>query len=41
MHRMLARHLPLYLQFQHDEADFLLEYWSSQPSVVDLDETCP
>jgi hypothetical protein len=27
-------------QFQH-EADFVLEYWSCQPSVVDLDETCP
>ncbi|MEN5034536.1 class I SAM-dependent methyltransferase [Pseudomonas sp. TWI929] len=41
VHRMLARHLPLYQQFQHEEADFVLEYWSCQPSVVDLDETCP
>jgi len=41
VHRMLARHLPLYKLFQHDEADFVLEYWSAQPSVVDLDETCP
>lgn len=41
VHRMLARHLPLYLQLQHDEADFVLEYWSTQPNVVDLDETCP
>ncbi|MNH15300.1 hypothetical protein D3C79_749110 [compost metagenome] len=41
VHRMLARHLPLHLQLQHDEADFVLEYWSTQPSVVDLDETCP
>jgi hypothetical protein len=38
---MLARHLPLHQQFRHEEADFVLEYWSCQPSVVDLDETCP
>ncbi|WP_336332654.1 class I SAM-dependent methyltransferase [Pseudomonas putida] len=40
VHRMLARHLPLYPQFQHEEADFALAYWSCQPCVVDLDETC-
>lgn len=41
VHRLLTRHLPLHQQFRHEEADFLLEYWSCQPSVVDLDETCP
>lgn len=41
VHRMLAQHLPLHHQFRHEEADFVLEYWSCQPSVVDLDETCP
>ncbi|MFJ4347700.1 class I SAM-dependent methyltransferase [Pseudomonas sp. NPDC089401] len=41
VHQLLARHLPLYPVFRHDEADFVLECWSCQPSVVDLDETCP
>lgn len=41
VHALLARHLPLYPLLRHEEADFLLEYWSCQPSVVDLDETCP
>lgn len=41
VHRMLGKHLPLYPVYRHEEADFLLEYWSYQPSVVDLDETCP
>jgi Methyltransferase domain len=41
VHALLARHLPLYPQLRHEEADFLLEYWSCQPRVVDLDETCP
>lgn len=40
VHAMLARHLPLYAQFRHEEADFLLEYWSCQPRVVDVDERC-
>ncbi|MBA1188095.1 class I SAM-dependent methyltransferase [Pseudomonas entomophila] len=40
VHDLLAKHLPLYSVFRHEEADFLLEYWSCQPSVVDLDETC-
>ena len=40
VHQMLARHLPLYPVVRHEEADFLLEYWSCQPSVVDLNETC-
>ncbi|MDR6711537.1 hypothetical protein J2W83_001131 [Pseudomonas hunanensis] len=40
VHDLLARHLPLYRVFRHEEADFLLEYWSCQPSVVDLDERC-
>ncbi|QCI12508.1 class I SAM-dependent methyltransferase [Pseudomonas putida] len=41
VHEMLARHLPLYRVFRHEEGDFLLEYWACQPSVIDLDETCP
>ncbi|BBH46142.1 class I SAM-dependent methyltransferase [Pseudomonas sp. KU43P] len=41
VHRLLARHLPLYPVVCHEEADFLLEYWACQPSVVDLEETCP
>ncbi|PYC13866.1 class I SAM-dependent methyltransferase [Pseudomonas mosselii] len=41
VHDRLSRHLPLYPLSRHEEADFLLEYWSCQPGVVDLDETCP
>lgn len=41
VHAMLDRHLPLYRVFRHEEGDFLLEYWACQPSVIDLDETCP
>ncbi|HYQ55006.1 MAG TPA: class I SAM-dependent methyltransferase [Pseudomonas sp.] len=41
VHHLLARHLPLYPVCRHEEADFVLEYWSCQPSVVDLQETCP
>ncbi|MFK0310361.1 class I SAM-dependent methyltransferase [Pseudomonas sp. NPDC090233] len=40
VHHLLARHLPLYPVVRHEEADFLLEYWSCQPRVVDLSETC-
>lgn len=40
VHRMLAKHLSLFPVFHHEEADFVMEYWSCQPSVVDLDETC-
>jgi len=40
VHELLARNLPLYPLLRHEEADFLLEYWSCQPSVVDLDERC-
>lgn len=40
VHRMLEKHLPLYPLFCHEEADFIMAYWSAQPSVVDLDETC-
>lgn len=40
VHDLLAKHLPLYPVLRHEEADFLLEYWSCQPSVVDLDERC-
>ncbi|MEJ5862955.1 class I SAM-dependent methyltransferase [Pseudomonas farsensis] len=41
VHALLAERLPLYRQLRHEEADFVLEYWACQPSVVDLDETCP
>ena len=41
VHALLARHLPLYPLLRHEEADFLLEYWTCQPSVVDLNEPCP
>lgn len=41
VHQLLAKHVPLYPVFRHEEADFLLEYWSAEPSVVDLDEICP
>ncbi|MEE1920691.1 class I SAM-dependent methyltransferase [Pseudomonas sp. 148P] len=41
VHALLQQHLPLYRMLRHEEADFLLEYWSCQPSVIDLDETCP
>ncbi|MNJ32528.1 Nodulation protein S (NodS) [compost metagenome] len=40
VHTLLARHLPLYPVFRHEEADFLLEYWACRPRVVDLEETC-
>lgn len=40
VHDLLARHVGLYPLLRHEEADFLLEYWSREPSVVDLDETC-
>ncbi|KJK07339.1 Nodulation protein S (NodS) [compost metagenome] len=40
VHTLLARHLPLYPVFRHEEADFLLEYWTCQPNVIDLSETC-
>lgn len=41
VHALLAQRLPLYRLLRHEEADFLLEYWSCQPSAIDLDETCP
>lgn len=41
VHALLARHLPLYPTVRHEESDFLLEYWTCQPSVVDLNEPCP
>jgi len=41
VHALLEQRLPLYRVLRHEEADFLLEYWSCQPSVIDLDETCP
>jgi len=40
VHQLLAKYLPLYPVLRHEEADFLLEYWSCHPSVVDLGETC-
>lgn len=41
VHALLEQRLPLYRVLRHEEPDFLLEYWSCQPSVIDLDETCP
>ncbi|WEK28915.1 MAG: SAM-dependent methyltransferase [Candidatus Pseudomonas phytovorans] len=41
VHALLAKHLPLYSLLRHEEADFILEYWTCQPSVVDLNERCP
>ena len=41
VHALLEQRLPLYRVLRHEEADFLLEYWSCQPRVIDLDETCP
>lgn len=41
VHALLEQRLPLYRVLRHEEADFLLEYWSCQPSVIDLNETCP
>lgn len=41
VHLLLARHLLLHPLCRHEEADFLLEYWSCQPGGVDLDERSP
>lgn len=41
VHALLQQRLPLHRVLRHEEADFLLEYWSCQPSVIDLNETCP
>lgn len=41
VHALLEQRLPLYRMLRHEEADFLLEYWSCQPTAIDLDETCP
>jgi SAM-dependent methyltransferase len=38
VHAPLQR-LPLYGAVRHEEADFLLEYWSRQPASIDLAET--
>lgn len=40
VHAALQEHLGLHRVFRHEEADFLLEYWSCQPCVIDLDEPC-
>lgn len=40
VHALLAKHLSLFRILRHEETDFLLEYWSCQPNVIDLDETC-
>ena len=41
VHALLEQRLPLYRMLRHEEADFLLEYWSCQPTAIDLNETCP
>ena len=40
VHELLATRLALYRCVRHEEADFLLEYWSLQPSAIDLEEAC-
>ncbi|MGH8462582.1 MAG: class I SAM-dependent methyltransferase [Pseudomonas sp.] len=40
VHQLLARHLSLHPVYRHEEVDFLLEYWSRQPGVIDLEEAC-
>ncbi|MNG87245.1 Nodulation protein S (NodS) [compost metagenome] len=40
VHELLAERLPLYRQVRHEEADFLLEYWTVQPCSIDLNEPC-
>ncbi|KPA91435.1 Nodulation protein S (NodS) [Pseudomonas asplenii] len=40
VHALLERHLPLHRVVRHEEAQFLLELWSPEPCVVNLQETC-
>lgn len=40
VHALLDEHLHLHQVLRHEEAGFLLEYWSRQPAAIDLNETC-
>ncbi|WP_131106965.1 SAM-dependent methyltransferase [Pseudomonas sp. Sample_10] len=40
VHAALAQNLQLHRLVHHEEADFLLEYWSRNPASIDLAETC-
>lgn len=40
VHAALADRLHLHRLLRHEEADFLLEYWSRKPASIDLAETC-
>jgi SAM-dependent methyltransferase len=39
VHKRLDEHLRLHRLLRHEEADFLLEYWSRQSASIDLAET--
>ncbi|MBV6822093.1 class I SAM-dependent methyltransferase [Pseudomonas sp. PD9R] len=39
VHAALADRLQLHRLLRHEDADFLLEYWSRQPTSIDLAET--
>jgi SAM-dependent methyltransferase len=40
VHALLDQRLGLHRLLRHEEAGFLLEYWSRQPASIDLEETC-
>ncbi|MCY1419812.1 Nodulation protein S (NodS) [compost metagenome] len=40
VHAALAERLNLHRLMRHEEADFLLEYWSRDATSIDLAETC-
>lgn len=40
VHAALAENLHLHRLVRHEDKDFLLEYWSRQPTSIDLAETC-
>lgn len=40
VHSALAEHLHLHRLVRHEEADFVLEYWSRTSQSIDLAETC-
>lgn len=39
-HAALAERLHLHRLVRHEEADFLLQYWSRTATAIDLAETC-
>ncbi|BBP76415.1 SAM-dependent methyltransferase [Pseudomonas gingeri NCPPB 3146 = LMG 5327] len=38
VHRLLESHPALHRSVRHEEADFLLEHWCTEPYVIDLEE---